>query len=49
MTAQAPPPVALPGSAATRRAFIERLAATTALPAILPILLSHPFPARADY
>lgn len=34
---------------ATRRAFIERLAATTALPVILPILVSQPFPARADY
>ena len=35
--------------AGTRRAFIERLATTSALPVILPILLSPPFPARADY
>ena len=38
-----------PLGAGTRRAFIERLATTSALPVILPILLSQPFPARADY
>ncbi len=31
-----------PKAAQTRRAFIERLALTTAAPVVLPLLLTHP-------